>query len=124
MFFLAHFQSLENVLGLVQNLNQNLVAELAPLGLGDLSGLELAEVDVVLVSHAQRLDEKSRSVNGFFADIFDKIQLDLPLIQIELSCRSLLFELPPFSAIELLAFLLSNLVLSCQEFLLLKVVLR
>ena len=49
--FLAIFQTLENVLGLVQNLNQNLVAELAPLGLGDLSGLELVEVDVVLVFH-------------------------------------------------------------------------
>jgi len=49
--FSAHFQPLENVLGIVQDLNQNLVAELAPLGLGDLSGLELAEVDVVLVFH-------------------------------------------------------------------------
>ena len=70
--FSAHFQPLENVLGLVQNLNQNLVAELAPLGLGDLSGLELAEIDVVLVSHAQRLDDFSDIVNGFrvFFQIF------------------------------------------------------
>ena len=49
--FSAHFQPLENVLGLVQNLNQNLVTELAPLGLGDLSGLELVEVNLVLVFH-------------------------------------------------------------------------
>ena len=63
--FSAHFQPLENVLGLVQNLNQNLVTELAPLGLGDLSGLELAEVDVVFVSHAQRLDERLRFVHIF-----------------------------------------------------------
>ena len=70
--FSAHFQPLENVLGLVQNLNQNLVTELAPLGLGDLSGLELAEVDVVLVFHAQRLDDFSDIVNGFrvFFQIF------------------------------------------------------
>ena len=71
--FSAHFQPLENVLGLVQNLNQNLVAELAPLGLGDLSGLELAEVDVVLVSHAQRLDDFFDIVKHFsdiFSDIF------------------------------------------------------
>jgi len=70
--FSAHFQPLENVLGLVQNLNQNLVTELAPLGLGDLSGLELGEVDVVFVSHAQRLDDFSDIVNGFrvFFQIF------------------------------------------------------
>ena len=70
--FSAHFQPLENVLGLIQNLNQNLVAELAPLGLGDLSGLKLAEVDVVFVSHAQRLDDFSDAVNGFrvFFQIF------------------------------------------------------
>ena len=70
--FLTDFQPLENVLGLIQNLNQNLVAELAPLGLGDLSGLELAEVDVVLVSHAQRLDDFFDFVNGFrvFFQIF------------------------------------------------------
>jgi hypothetical protein len=70
--FSAHFQPLENVLGLIQNLNQNLVAELAPLGLGDLSGLELAEVDVVLVFHAQRLDDFSDAVNEFcvFFQIF------------------------------------------------------
>jgi len=77
--FSAHFQPLENVLGLVQNLNQNLVAELAPLGLGDLSGLELAEVDVVLVSHAQRLDDFFDIVNGFrvfFSDIFFAFALD------------------------------------------------
>ena len=77
--FSAHFQPLENVLGLIQNLNQNLVAELAPLGLGDLSGLELAEVDVVLVSHAQRLDDFFDIVNGFrvfFSDIFFAFALD------------------------------------------------
>jgi hypothetical protein len=70
--FSAHFQPLENVLGLIQNLNQNFVAELAPLGLSDLSGLELAEVDVVLVSHAQRLDDFSETVKGFrvFFQIF------------------------------------------------------
>jgi hypothetical protein len=70
--FLTDFQPLENVLGLVQNLNQNLVAELAPLGLSDLSGLELAEVDVVLVFHAQRLDDFFDIVNGFrvFFQIF------------------------------------------------------
>jgi hypothetical protein len=70
--FSAHFQPLENVLGLIQNLNQNLVAELAPLGLGDLSGLKLAEVDVVFVSHAQRLDDFSDAVNEFcvFFQIF------------------------------------------------------
>jgi hypothetical protein len=74
--FSANFQPLENVLGLIQNLNQNLnqnlVAELAPLGLSDLSGLELAEVDVVFVSHAQRLDDFSDAVNGFrvFFQIF------------------------------------------------------
>jgi len=68
--FSAHFQPLENVLGLVQNLNQNFVAELAPLGLGDLSGLELAEVDVVLVSHAQRLDDFFDIVNRFFRYFF------------------------------------------------------
>ena len=51
IFFSADFQPLENVLRVVQNLNQNLVAELAPLGLGDLVVLELAEVDVVLVFH-------------------------------------------------------------------------
>ena len=49
--FLAIFQTLENVLGLVQNLNQNLVAELAPLGLGDFVVLKLAEHDLVLVLH-------------------------------------------------------------------------
>ena len=49
--FSAIFQTLENVLGLVQNLNQNLVAELAPLGLGDFVVLELAEHDLVLVFH-------------------------------------------------------------------------
>ena len=49
--FLAIFQTLENVLGLVQNLIQNFVAELAPLGLSDLSGLELVEIDLVLVFH-------------------------------------------------------------------------
>ena len=76
--FLAIFQTLENVLGLVQNLNQNLVAELAPLGLSDLSGLELAEIDVVLVSHAQRLDEKSCAVKHF-SDIFSDIFLAFPL---------------------------------------------
>ena len=70
--FSAHFQPLENVLGLVQNLSQNLVTELAPLGLGDLSGLKLAEVDVVFVSHAQRLDDFSDAVNEFcvFFQIF------------------------------------------------------
>ena len=70
--FSAHFQPLENILGLVQNLNQNLVAEFAPLGLGDLSGLKLAEVDVVFVSHAQRLDDFSDAVNEFcvFFQIF------------------------------------------------------
>ena len=50
-FFSANFQPLENVLRVVQNLSQNLVAELAPLGLSDLAFLELAEVDVVLVFH-------------------------------------------------------------------------
>jgi len=70
--FLAHFQPLENVLGLVQNLNQNLVAELAPLGLGDLSGLELAEVDVVLVSHAQRLDDFCETVKHFLNVFFTR----------------------------------------------------
>ena len=77
--FSAHFQPLENILGLVQNLNQNLVAELAPLGLGDLSGLELAEVDVVLVFHAQRLDDFSETVKHFsdiFSDIFFAFALD------------------------------------------------
>ena len=49
--FSANLQPLENVLRVVQDLNQNLVAELAPLGLGDLVVLELAEVDVVLVFH-------------------------------------------------------------------------
>jgi hypothetical protein len=70
--FSAHFQPLENVLDLIQNLNHNLVAELAPLGLSDLSGLELAEIDVVLVFHAQRLDDFSDIVNGFrvFFQIF------------------------------------------------------
>jgi hypothetical protein len=70
--FLTDFQPLENVLGLIQNLNQNFVAELAPLGLSDLSGLELAEVDVVLVSHAQRLDDFFETVNRFcvFFQIF------------------------------------------------------
>ena len=67
--FSAHFQPLENVLGFAQNLIQNLVAELAPLGLGDLSGLELVEVDVVLVSHAQRLDDFFDIVKHF-SDIF------------------------------------------------------
>ena len=51
IFFSANFQPLENVLRVVQDLSQNLVAELAPLGLGDLVVLELAEVDVVLVFH-------------------------------------------------------------------------
>jgi hypothetical protein len=79
--FSAHFQPLENLLGLIQNLNQNLVAELAPLGLGDLSGLELAEVDVVLVFHAQRLDDFSETVKHFsdiFSDIFFAFVLDNP----------------------------------------------
>ena len=49
--FSANLQPLENVLRVVQNLSQNLVAELAPLGLGDFVVLELAEVDVVLVFH-------------------------------------------------------------------------
>ena len=49
--FSAHFQPLENVLGFAQNLIQNLVAELAPLGLGDFVVLELAEHDLVLVFH-------------------------------------------------------------------------
>ena len=49
--FSAHFQSLENVLSVRQNLVHLFIAELAPLGLGDLSGLELVEVDVVLVFH-------------------------------------------------------------------------
>ena len=49
--FSAIFQTLENILGLVQNLNQNFVAELAPLGLSDFSGLELVEIDLVLVFH-------------------------------------------------------------------------
>ena len=77
--FLTDFQPLENVLGLIQNLNQNLVAELAPLGLGDLSGLELAEVDVVFVSHAQRLGDFFDFVNEFrvfFSDIFFAFALD------------------------------------------------
>jgi hypothetical protein len=73
--FLTDFQPLENLLGLIQNLNQNLVAELAPLGLGDLSGLELAEVDVVLVSHAQRLDEKSCAVKHFSDIFFGRLRL-------------------------------------------------
>jgi hypothetical protein len=70
--FSAHFQPLENILGLVQNLNQNLVAKLAPLGLSDLSGLKFFEVDVVFVSHAQRLDDFFDFVNGFrvFFQIF------------------------------------------------------
>jgi hypothetical protein len=79
--FLTDFQPLENVLGLIQNLNQNLVAELAPLGLGDLSGLELAEVDVVLVFHAQRLDDFFDFVNGFrvfFQIFFFAFALDNP----------------------------------------------
>jgi hypothetical protein len=70
--FLTDFQPLENVLGLIQNLNQNLVAELAPLGLGDLSGLELAEVDVVLVSHAQRLDDFCETVKHFLNVFFTR----------------------------------------------------
>jgi hypothetical protein len=79
--FLTDFQPLENVLGLIQNLNQNLVAELAPLGLSDLSGLELAEVDVVFVSHVQRLDDFSETVKHFsdiFSDIFFAFALDNP----------------------------------------------
>jgi hypothetical protein len=79
--FLAHFQPLENVLGLIQNLNQNLVAELAPLGLSDLSSLELVEIDLVLVLHVQTLGERSRPVNDFsdiFSDIFWAFTLDNP----------------------------------------------
>ena len=79
--FLAIFQTLENVLGLVQNLNQNLVAELAPLGLSDLSSLELVEIDLVLVLHVQTLGERSRPVNDFsdiFSDIFWAFTLDNP----------------------------------------------
>ncbi len=49
--FSAIFQTLENILGFAQNLIQNFVAELAPLGLGDFVVLELAEHDRVLVLH-------------------------------------------------------------------------
>ena len=49
--FSANFQPLENVLRVRQHLVHLFVAELAPLGLGDLVVLELAEVDVVLVFH-------------------------------------------------------------------------
>ena len=68
--FSAIFQTLENVLGLVQNLNQNLVAELAPLGLGDFVVLELAEHDRVLVLHGQKLAGFLWAVNRFFQNFF------------------------------------------------------
>jgi len=51
IFFSANFQPLENVLRVRQHLVHLFIAELAPLGLGDLAFLELAEVDVVLVFH-------------------------------------------------------------------------
>ena len=72
IFFSADFQSLENVLRVRQHLVHLFVAELAPLGLSDLAFLELAEVDLVLVSHAQRLDDFSDIVNVFrvFFQIF------------------------------------------------------
>ena len=79
IFFSADFQSLENVLRVRQHLVHLFVAELAPLGLADLVVLELAEVDLVLVSHAQRLDEKSCAVKHFsdiFSDIFLAFTLD------------------------------------------------
>ena len=79
IFFSADFQSLENVLRVRQHLVHLFVAELAPLGLADLVVLELAEVDLVLVSHAQRLDEKSCAVKHFsdiFSDIFLAFALD------------------------------------------------
>ena len=71
-FFSADFQSLENVLRVRQHLVHLFVAELAPLGLADLVVLELAEVDLVLVFHAQRLDDFSDIVNVFrvFFQIF------------------------------------------------------
>ena len=78
IFFSADFQSLENILGVRQHLVHLFVTELAPLGLADLVVLELAEVDVVLVSHAQRLDEKSCAVKHF-SDIFSDIFLAFPL---------------------------------------------
>ena len=64
--FLTDFQPLENVLGLIQNLNQNLVAELAPLGLGDLAFLELFELDRVFVCHGVTLVDAAFSVYFFF----------------------------------------------------------
>ena len=78
IFFSADFQSLENVLRVRQHLVHLFVAELAPLGLSDLVVLELAEVDLVLVSHAQRLDDFSDTVKHF-SDIFSDIFLAFPL---------------------------------------------
>ena len=66
LLFLPDLQPLENVLGLVQNLSQNLVAELAPLGLGDFVVLELAEHDRVLVCHGVTLVDAAFSVYFFF----------------------------------------------------------
>ena len=68
-FFSADFQPLENVLRVRQHLVHLFVTELAPLGLSDLVVLELVEVDLVLVSHAQRLDDFSDTVKHF-SDIF------------------------------------------------------
>lgn len=53
--FLPNLQALENLLRVIQNLNQNLVAELAPLDLGDLAFLELVELDRVFVCHGVTL---------------------------------------------------------------------
>jgi len=48
-------QANEDFLVLLQNRVKNLTAELAPLSLGDLSGLELAEHDVVFVLHEKKV---------------------------------------------------------------------
>ena len=69
--FLPNLQALENVLGLVQNLSQNLIAELAPLGLGDLAFLELVELDRVFVCHGVTLVELAFSVYFFFTFFSD-----------------------------------------------------
>jgi hypothetical protein len=65
---------LENVLGLIQNLSQNLIAEFAPLGLGDLAFLELVELDRVFVCHVYTMHEILQVVNFyllFFSLFFD-----------------------------------------------------
>jgi len=51
--FLTKLQADEDFLVLLQNRVKNLAAELTPFSLGNLSGLELAEHDVVFVLHRE-----------------------------------------------------------------------